>query len=281
MQKKLFLLLLSLCLVIAGSACDYSFSSSIEHADLSVHYIDVGQGDSELIQLPGGRTMLIDAGTNQAEHDLLSYLDSLGISKLDYVIATHPHEDHIGSMDAIVEHYPIGEFYMSKAVTTTKTYKNLLTAIDRKGLSIHTAKAGVIIIDEPDLKAEFLAPNQEKYEDLNNYSAVVKLTYKNRGFLFTGDAEQLSEQEILKNGSDISCDVLKVGHHGSKTSTTTDFLSSAQPEIAVISCGKDNSYGHPHKQTLNKLHKYGTTVYRTDELGTVILDCDGITIEKR
>lgn len=248
---------------------------------VSVHYIDVGQGDCELVQLPNGQNMLIDAGTRDAESDLLSYLNKHGVQRIDYLIATHPHADHIGSMDTVVNKYDIGEIYMPRAKTTTKTFERLLTAIDNKGLSIHTAKPNDVIFNEGGASAVILAPNKDSYKDLNNYSVVVKLTYGDNSFLFTGDAEDVSEQEMLRAGADVSADVLKVGHHGSHSSTTSAFLDAVKPSIAVISCGTGNSYGHPHEETMSALNKRNITIYRTDKDGSVVLTSDGKQIQKQ
>lgn len=287
-MKKSYLALIAAAIISIAGIGTYRHESPKEAAvdlsggeTMSVHYIDVGQGDSELICLPDGRNMLIDAGTSNAGTELLSYLDSQNVQKIDYLIATHPHADHIGSMSEVVKKYDIGEIYMPKATTTTRTYENLLTEIDNKGLTINTARANVDIINEDGLSAVILAPNSQSYKDLNNYSAVVKLTYGNNSFLFTGDAEDISENEMISENADLKSDILKVGHHGSHSSTTDAFLDKVSPAAAIISCGKDNSYGHPHAETLNALSKRNITVYRTDQDGSIVLDCDGRTIQKR
>lgn len=245
---------------------------------LKVHFINVGQGDSEFIQTPSGKTMLIDAGTNEAGNSVVSYLKNLGISKIDILVGTHPHEDHIGGMDNVINNFDIGQFYMPKVTTTTKTFEDVLTAAKSKGLSIITAKAGITLDLGSDIKAEMLAPNSTKYDDLNNYSAVIKLTYGNTSFLFTGDASAQSEEEMLNKGYDLKANVLKVGHHGSSSATTLPFLQAVNPKYAVISCGKNNDYGHPHKETMDKLKNAGVIVYRTDECGTIVATSDGNNI---
>lgn len=239
---------------------------------LTVHYLDVGQGDSIFIELPQNKTMLIDASTGAYGEGIADYIEQKGYSKIDYLVATHPHADHIGGMEDIVKEFTIGEIYMPRASTTTKTYKNLLTAIKAKGNKINTAEAGVSIYGDSSLRIDILAPNSTSYEDLNNYSAVIKLSYGSRSFLFTGDAEKLSENEIT---ADVSADVLKVGHHGSSTSSGEAFISRVNPKYAVISCGKDNSYGHPHKETMETLQKHNTEVFRTDTMGTIIATTNG------
>ncbi|NME95308.1 MBL fold metallo-hydrolase [Clostridium cochlearium] len=244
--------------------------------NLKVHYIDVGQGDSILIQ-QDGHNMLIDAGTNAAETIVVNYLKSNGITKLDYVIGTHPHEDHIGGLDKVIDTFEVGQVFMPKVTHTSQTFKSVVTSIKNKGLKITTPKVG----DSYGLGNatwQILAPVSASYDNLNNYSIVTKLKFGNNSFIFTGDAESLSEGEILKKQLDISSDVLKVGHHGSRTSTTQNFLNKVNPKYAVISCGKGNKYGHPTQETLNKLKNKSIQTYRTDECGNVIATSDGNNI---
>jgi competence protein ComEC len=242
--------------------------------DLKIHYIDVGQGDSELIQVEG-KNILIDAGTSDKK--ALNYLKSIGITTIDYAIATHPHEDHIGSMDDVISNIKVINFYAPKATTTTKTFENMINALKSKNLQITVPKVGdTLTIGNATFT--FLAPNSAKYEDLNNYSIVCKLKYGNNSFLFDGDAEALSENEILAKQLDIKADVLKLGHHGSNSSTSQEFLNKVNPKYAIISCGKDNDYGHPHKETLDKLNAKNISVFRTDLEGTIIATSNGTDI---
>jgi competence protein ComEC len=243
--------------------------------ELRVSFIDVGQGDSEFIELPNGETMLIDAGTNETGKNVVDYIKSLGYTSINYVVGTHPHEDHIGGLDDVIKTFDIGSIYMPKITADTKTFEDVLDAAESKNLMINTAKSGVSIMDTEDLSVKFLAPTLDSYENTNDYSAVVKVVYGDTSYLFTGDAEEFSENLIT---DDVNADVLKVGHHGSSTSTSTEFLKKVSPSSAVISCGKDNSYGHPHSETLQKLADMGTAVYRTDELGTIVSVSDGKTI---
>ncbi|WP_252225464.1 ComEC/Rec2 family competence protein [Clostridium sp. ZBS2] len=243
-------------------------------SNMKIHYIDVGQGDSELIQVDN-KNILIDAGCNDSK--ALNYLKSIGINKLDYVIVTHPHEDHIGGMTSVINNFEIGEFYAPKVNHTTKTFENMVKSLQNKCLKITAPKVGdTLTIGNATM--QFLAPNSDKYEDLNNYSIVTRLKYGNKAFIFTGDAESLSEGEILAKQLDIQSDVLKLGHHGSYSSTSNEFLNKVNPKYAIVSCGKNNDYGHPHKETTDKLNKKGIEIFRTDTNGTIIATCDGNNI---
>lgn len=247
---------------------------------LLVHFLDVGQGDCELVCLPSGKVMLIDAGDNGEESIITRYLDKLGIKRIDYLVATHPHADHIGGMEEIIKGYEIGEIYMPRVEAESKTFERMLDAIDEKGLLIHTGEAGKVIFSEDSIKARILSPPKGKlYEDKNNNSLVIKLEYQDRSFLFTGDIEEDAERDILSAKEYISADVLKVAHHGSSTSSISEFIDKTQPQYAVISCGEGNEYGHPHKETLDKLESLGIKVLRTDELGTIIITTDGKNLE--
>jgi beta-lactamase superfamily II metal-dependent hydrolase len=251
---------------------------------LKVHFLDAGQGDSILIQFPNGRNMLVDAGKNNSAAGIIDYLKKNGINKLDYLVGTHPHEDHIGSLDAVIEHFQIGEVLLPRVTTNTRTFRDVLAAIKNKDLKITAAKAGVNILEDDNLSAKILAPNKSTYEDLNNYSAVIKIKYKEVAFLLTGDAEELSEKEILAGKADVRANVLKVGHHGSHSSTSPAFLKAVNPLYAVISAGAGNDYHHPHGETLKKLKQAGVKVLRTDEKGTIVFTTDGkeiaLTTEK-
>lgn len=251
--------------------------TNVRYDDLVVRFVDVGQGDCEIVQLPDGTNILIDGGPESARAELLKEIDSYGIKKFDYVVATHPHEDHIGGMDAVIDNFDIGCVYMPDVVTTTKTFENLLDSIENKNLEVETAKAGVFVINEENISMVFVAPNSDKYDDLNNYSAVLKFTYGKCSFLFTGDAEKLSENEMLEASADLSADVLKVGHHGSSTSSGKKFIKSVNPDYAIIEVGTDNEYGHPHEETIKALENI--KVYRTDLHGDITAVCDGVNIK--
>lgn len=277
MKKKYTVILTIIFIVLAGAFELFQGTVAITPGeDLKVHFLDVGQGDSIFIELPTNETILIDASIKDASNKIINYLREENVSKIDYVFATHPHSDHIGGMSAVIKAFDIGQIYMPKAVTTTKTYENLLLTIKDKNLKIKTAKAGNTIIDTDDLKLVVLAPNQDSYESLNNYSIVLKLTYKEKSFLFMGDAETLSEKEIT---GDVEADVLKVGHHGSRTSTSQAFLNKVNPSYAVISVGLNNDYKHPHQEVIDRLEKKNIKIYRTDQNGDIMFTTDGYNID--
>ncbi len=248
--------------------------------NLKVHFIDVGQGDSILLQLPGAKTMLTDAGEASQASTIVSYLKAQGVKTIDYLIATHPHADHIGGMVAVLDAFPVKDVFMPRTGHTTTTYENLLLKLKEKGLTVTEAKAGVSVFEASNLSAAFIAPHGSRYDDINDWSAVLRLRYGDIIFLLTGDSGEKSEGEMLLS-SVVSpkADVLKVGHHGSNSSTTGQFLQIVAPKYAVISCGAGNSYGHPHKDTLARLAALKVEVYRTDLHGTVVFITDGKNIE--
>jgi competence protein ComEC len=243
---------------------------------LEVHFIDVGQADSILIK-NGSKAMLIDAGNNADASLVVNYIKGQGFTKLDYVIGTHPHEDHIGGLDAVIKGFDIKTLIMPKVSSTTRTFQDVLAAIQEKGMKVTRPVPGKKY-ELGDAAFTILAPNSSSYSDLNNASVVVRLTHGQNSFLFQGDAEDVSEGEILKEGFHIQSDVLKVGHHGSKYSTGSAYLAKVKPKYAVISVGKGNTYGHPSQEVLDKLAAAGVKVYRTDEQGTIIAVSDGSEI---
>lgn len=222
--------------------------------------------------------MLIDGGNNDDKEILLSYLKNNGVKRLEYVIGTHPHEDHIGSLDAVIEKFEIGKVLMPKVTHTTKTFKDVVSETKKKGLKFTTPKVGDTF-ELGEGKFTVLAPNSSEYKELNDYSIVIRFEYGNRSFMFTGDAEVHSEKEIIKNGLELRSDVLKAGHHGSSSSSSNEFLNKVKPKYAVISCGKDNDYGHPHEEIIERFNKMGIKMLRTDELGTIVCLSDGESIE--
>jgi len=261
------------------SACGLQGSSLNKNQIMRVHYIDVGQGDSILIQV-NGINMLIDAGPAENSDILISYLKKQKIRKLHYIVATHPHEDHIGGMSAVIRKFDVGKFYAPKIIAETRYFEDMAVSLKEKGLMISPARKGTFLPLGQKTECQMLSPCSESYDNLNNYSSVIRITYGSSSFLFTGDAEELAETEIISTGADINCDVLKAGHHGSSTSSSKQLLEAATPDTAVISAGKRNDYGHPSKTVLSALEKIDAQVYRTDIDGTIVLECDGAKITK-
>lgn len=277
-KKIIVVFITALFLTILFAGCipdDTSVSQLGDDGNLVVDIIDVGQGESILIRLPNSKSMLIDAASKSESSKVVSYIKNKGIDKIDYLIATHPHEDHIGGMVDVIYNFNIGKIYMPKVTHTSKTFKNTLYAIKDKGLKVTPAKGGEKILEDNTLSIDILAPNSSKYESLNNYSIVLKITHGKTSFLFTGDAERISENEMLKMGYNLKADVLNVGHHGSNSSTTKKFLDAVSPKIAVISFGEDNKYGHPHKEVINRLKKLMVEIYTTAEHGNISIESNG------
>lgn len=243
-----------------------------EESELTVHFLDIGQGDAILIACDG-EYMLIDAGDNDKGTAVQNYLTKQGVTKLKYVIGTHPDEDHIGGLDVILYKFECETVMMPDIVKDTAAYRDVIDTMDTKGYQNTLPQVG----DSYTLgSAEFMILGPEKiYSDTNNSSIVLRLTHGNNSFLFMGDAEEEAENDILNGDIVVDADVLKAGHHGSRTATSKVFLQAVSPMYAVISCGEDNSYGHPHAETLNNLRTMGVQVFRTDEQGTVVVTSDG------
>lgn len=242
---------------------------------LSIDILDIGQGDSILVR-SSGETMLIDAGDTNGKDVIVPYLRRLGIQKLDYVIFTHPHKDHIGSGADVIKMFNIGKVYMCSKTSTTRTYEKLLDAINSKGADVIVPEVG----DNIKLglcNVEIIGP-VKKYSDMNNSSLVLKITCGVTKLIFTGDMEKEAEQDLIHSGVNLKANLLKVGHHGSRGASSNEFLKKVSPSIAIISCGKNNDYGHPHKEALSRLNNIGSKIYRTDELGTIKIKSNGKSI---
>ena len=239
--------------------------------DLKVYFFDVGQADSILIS-NNNHHLLIDAGNNEDGPKLVKYIkEDLGITEFDYLIGTHPHEDHIGGLDDIINNFDIKKIYLPDITTTTKTFEDVLDAISSKELTITIPKIGETFkLGEADLNIIYTGTNTS---DLNSTSIIVKMIFGNYSYLFTGDTTSEIEKLILKENIDV--DVLKVAHHGSEYSSSLEFLQKVTPSYAIISVGKNNSYNHPSTTTINRLKKYTNNIYLTSELGTILLTSDG------
>ena len=282
MRKRLILkVLMSLFIVSLIGCTDGKENNNVVSTEINgvieIDYFDVGQGDSALIQVKG-KSMLIDAGTNDTEDKLVQMIKDEGIKKLDYVIGTHPHEDHIGGLDKVIDNFEVGEIIMPEVKNTTKTFESVLKSAAKKEKKIKKAKPGIEIDLGEGTNVEVFSPGKDKYKELNNYSPIMKITYGENSFLFTGDAEKEVEKEVINNGYNLKAEVLKVGHHGSTTSTTEEFLDLVNPEIAVISVGKENTYGHPEKKILDRLKNKNIKILRTDEIGSIEIISDGKSI---
>lgn len=242
--------------------------------NMEVHYIDVGQGDATLVKC-GEVYLLIDAGENDKGTLVQNYLRKQGVTSLDYLIITHPDSDHCGGADVIITKYDIDTVIYPNYEKATKTWRDVVQAMDYKRYKVTEPVVGDAY-KLGDAEFTIIAPNSSDYgNESNNYSVGILLEHGDKKFIFTGDAEEEAEEDIVKNKIDISADVLQVGHHGSKTSSTEEFIKEVSPEYAVISCGENNEYGHPHAATLNTLRANKVKLFRTDEQGSIIATSDG------
>lgn len=255
-------------------------SPSTQSPNIKIHFIDVGQGDSILVQV-NNRNLLIDSGPKENRSEVINFLDSLNITDIHYIIATHPHEDHIGNMSTIIKRYNIGEFYAPKVTNTSKSFENTVEALIYKNKKIHVFNVNTTSINLGEgVVFTPLSPLIKSYdENLNQYSTIFKISYGDTSFLFTGDAEKVNELDLLSI-TNLNSDVLKIAHHGSTTSSSLDFLKSVSPSVAIISVGTDNKYNHPATTTIENLKNINSTIYRTDLDGNITLVSDGKTIYK-
>ena len=282
---KLILLSFFIFILFITSGCELSdlysdvFMNNLnsEYDGLTVSFIDIGQGDATLIEC-GGEAMLIDAGIYSEKETLVSYISNRGIKDIKYCVATHPHSDHIGAMDEVIYKFDVETLVYPLCDDSSKNMNYVYDACDEKGVSYFNPEPmDTLALGD----ATFTVLSPEPYADygnLNNNSIVLKMEYGNTSWLFMGDAEKEVEKELLKKDLDLNADVLKCGHHGSSTSSDVSFINAVNPSVAVISCGKNNDYGHPHRETLSTLNKRDIEIYRTDKLSSIITNSDGETI---
>lgn len=273
----IFTLLLLLCFFY--SLLTKKFNSYKVNPNLMyVHYINVDQGDAILIQV-NNKNLLIDSGPKSHKKQLVKFLNDLNISKLDYVIATHPHEDHIGNMNTVLNSYKVQSFYAPKVYSYTKSFEQMIDSLKSNNLKITPIKRGCNTINLGfQTNVEVFSPINDTYDNENNYSPVIKISFGNNSFLFTGDAEKEIEDKLILLNDDLKADILKVSHHGSSSSTSDSFLNRVSPKYAVIIVGKNNIYDHPNDTIISKLNTYNIDILRTDIQNNITLISDGTNI---
>jgi len=245
--------------------------------DLRAYFLDVGQGDSSVI-LFKDKVILIDAGETDQGDRVVSDLQKLGVTQIDLLVATHPHSDHIGGMQEVLAHFPVEKVLDSGLPSTSSLYEQFLKTVDKKNIPYVVAEQGQTIDLDPSLRILVLSPPKDRIgDDLNTNSIVLRISYGTINLLYTGDATTAAEEAMVKTGYPLAAQVLKVGHHGSSDANSAVFLLRVDPEVAVISLRKDNDYGHPHKETLERLRTAGPLVLRTDLDGTILVESDGAT----
>lgn len=279
-MKKLLLGLL--CIFLTACVPSYTAPGDLTPSDiesyrapedmLELHFIDVGQGDSTLIRA-GETTLLIDAGTGESEEKLVSYLKSIGATEIDIFISTHPHEDHLGGGAKLLRETDVKSVYMSEEASSSYFFEKFVDALLERNITPSPVDTGCVYKTD-DFEFEFLTDGTQ-FENTNDNSLVILVTYKEKKFLFTGDAEKAPELFLTQKGEKINSDLLKIGHHGSRFASQNSFLNAVSPSVAIISCGEGNSYGHPHEETLNRLDNFKIKTYRTDISGDIRIYCDG------
>ena len=252
-----------------------NYAAPSRQTPLTISFINVGQGDSILVQTPNNHTMLIDAGVMAAEPKIIYYLNSNHISRIDALVATNTHKNHIGGIQTLIYTFPVARIYLPNISSRTVFYQETLASIKTKRLPSFASRAGTFINIDPSLIIEILAPLKDHYLKSGDYSTVIKITYDKTSVLFMGDVGQVSEREMLKAKYHLHADVLKVGRHGSVGATTEKFLKAVSPVYAIISVGANNKYGFPNQETLQKLKMAGVKLYRTDINGTIKITSDG------
>ena len=285
MKNKIALLITIVILILSLCGCSLLFEDKAlinsaplgEDVGLAVHFIDVGQGDSILIESKG-EFALIDGGEYKEKDNLIGYLDNVDIDCINYVFSTHPHSDHCGGLSEVIRNFPCGTLVYPDVDTESNTWEYVLDAADERGVDFLIPEPGDVFQVGSATITVFSPEGNSVYSSLNDYSIVCKVEYGNTSVLLTGDAEKIVEKELLRSGFDLEADVYKCGHHGSSTSNSDAFLDAVNPSAAIISCGKNNDYGHPHKEVKKALKDRDIPVWRTDESGTIVMYSDGENI---
>lgn len=274
-MRKRFACLLLLCLLLTGCTAP---TETAPKDNLIIHFIDVGQADSMLL-IAGDTTVLIDGGNTPTARDVLEYLDRFGVDQIDLMVNTHPHGDHLGGFPTVLNAIPTDKIWCADSTYDTYLYQSFTHLVAQKNFNISHPEPGTIFA-ENGLTITVLGPlhNADTYTDLNDTSLVLMVQYGNRKFLFTGDMEAYAEKQLVDADIDLEADVLKVGHHGSYSSTSQIFLDEVDPEYGIVSCGRNNEYGHPHDAPINRLFRADVELYRTDLMGSVIIVTDGNTL---
>ncbi|WP_274308076.1 MBL fold metallo-hydrolase [Solibacillus daqui] len=278
-MKRLLWFVLALLVMLAGcTEMVETNAPAVAGKEMTVHFIDVGQGDSIFIKSPSGKTMLIDGGVKGAGKTVVDYLHSQGVTKLDYVVATHPDADHIGGLIAVLNSISIKEFIDSGKVHTSQTYEEMLTLIHNKNIRYTVPTTGDTIALDSVVNVDVLA-SDENAADNNDASIVLRVAYQQISFLLMGDADHGIEQQLLNSGVDVEATILKAGHHGSNTSSSAQFIKEVNPLATILSYGQDNKYGHPHAEVVDTLKQAGSDLYGTAESGTIVVATDGVTYD--
>ena len=282
-MKRIILIISILIMLLCFLSCAAVPAEETEEFLLSrdqlhVIFLDVGQGDSILILSPSGQNLLIDTGETDAYDALQAGLARYGVSRLNHVIATHPHSDHIGGMYRVLGDYDAETLYTPDTTADSRIAEKMLESAENNNVTLRKAADGVAVALGDDVKLEMYSPFSDAEEDLNNLSPIMLLTYGETSFLFTGDADSETEAKVLQKHPQLSADVMKLGHHGASTSNSPEFLDAVSPQIAVCSVGADNTFGHPHESVVGYLAEHGITLLRTDLLGNIILSSDGVSV---
>lgn len=265
------------CALLKDERAQINQNALSENIGLSVHFIDVDQGDSILIESKG-EFALVDAGEYKEKDVVVSYLSGVGVTELDYVFSTHPHSDHCGAISEVLRTFSCGTLVYPDVQSDSNTWEYVLDAADERGVEFLVPRPGdVFYVGEATITVFSPAP-ENIYSSLNDYSIVCKVEYGNTSVLLTGDAEKTVEKELIRSGFDLESDVYKCGHHGSSTSNSKEFFDAVNPSAVIISCGKDNEYGHPHREVRKEIESRNLPVWRTDEDGTIVMCSDGENI---